>query len=77
MGNSSVNTCTKFHQDRTNNEYDKLGKTEISVEEQGKPNSTFIFSEFQTVIKTKPNEIFGFCKRHFVQHTVIFAMNVF
>ena len=52
----------------------QVGETEISGEEE--THSTFILGEFQTVLKTEPDGIFLFCKRHFVKHTVIVAMHV-
>ena len=55
----------------------QVEETEISGEEEGVETiSTFILSEFQTVIKTEPDGIFEFCKRHFLKLTVIFTMHV-
>ena len=56
----------------------QVGETKISGEggDGEETNSTFILGEFQTVIKTEPDGIFLFCKRHFVKLAVIFAMHV-
>ena len=64
----------KIHQDQNNNGCTRFGKTEISgedEEEDVETNSTFIFKELPTVMKTEQNGIFSFCKQHFLNYTVI------